>query len=156
MLVLPKNRVALWPALKYRAARGPAHRPPPRGVVHRVAVEGRRAGEPDRRPRAQPVEAVATAPFARELLERGLRREFWIVGPEYSDSEKEYRVLWNDVKRLGIPLDRPGSYDNPEAGRMVLSAFGGAYIVHRQEREATRRPRWAKVSPASSRRRRPS
>lgn len=129
MLVLPKNRVALWPALKYEPHEGQRIIHASR-ARHRVAVEGRRAGKSQTGGHELTVEAVATAPFARELLERGLRREFWIVGPEYSDSEKEYRVLWNDIKRLGIPLDKPGSYNNPEAGQMVLSAFNGAYIVH--------------------------
>jgi hypothetical protein len=63
-------------------------------------------------------------------LEAGLRREFWIIGPEYTDSEKEYRVLWNDVQRLSIPMDHPGSYNNPEGGQMVMSLWDGAFIVH--------------------------
>lgn len=64
------------------------------------------------------------------LRKRGLRRDYWIIGPTYSDSEKEFRVLWNTLDRLGIPLDRPGSYNNPESGQMRVSSLGGLFVVH--------------------------
>ena len=64
------------------------------------------------------------------LKAKGLRREYWIVGPTYSDSEKEFRVTWNALEGLGISLDRPGSYNNPESGQMRISALGGRFIVH--------------------------
>jgi hypothetical protein len=56
--------------------------------------------------------------------------EYWIVGPEYSDSEKEFRVLWSDLTRLGFPLDHPGSYNNPLGGDMHVSLWGGRFQVH--------------------------
>lgn len=66
-----------------------------------------------------------------ELLKsRGQRREYWIIGPTYSDSEKEFRVTWNALERLGIPLDRPGSYNNTESGQMRISSLGGLFVVH--------------------------
>jgi hypothetical protein len=64
------------------------------------------------------------------LLDLGLRREFWIVGPEYSDSEKEFRVLWNKTKAQEMPFDKPGSYNNPDSGQMVLSLWDGTTIFH--------------------------
>ncbi len=64
------------------------------------------------------------------LEETGQRREFWIVGPEYSDSEKEFRVFWNDCKKLDLPFDRPGTYNNPEAGDMSVSLWNGRFKVH--------------------------
>jgi hypothetical protein len=64
------------------------------------------------------------------LKRHGLRREYWIVGPTYSDSEKEFRVLWSALERLGVPLDRPGSYNNPESGQMRISSLGGLFVVH--------------------------
>lgn len=67
--------------------------------------------------------------LAPQLKERGARREFWIIGPEYSDSEKEFRVFWNDCKRLEIPMDKPGSYNNPDGGPMIVSAWEGAFRV---------------------------
>jgi hypothetical protein len=65
-----------------------------------------------------------------ELRAKGLRREYWIVGPTYSDSEKEFRVVWNALERLDVPLDHPGSYNNPESGQMRISALNGRFIVH--------------------------
>lgn len=65
-----------------------------------------------------------------ELDPHGKRMEYWIVGPEYSDSEKEFRVLWNDLKHLGMPLDKPGSYYDVNAGNMHVSLWGGRFQVH--------------------------
>lgn len=67
---------------------------------------------------------------AEELRRRGQRREYWIVGPTYSDAEKEFRVAWNALERLGVPLDRPGSYNNPESGQMRISSLNGLFVVH--------------------------
>lgn len=75
-------------------------------------------------------EALYTRRVMRQLLELGIRREFWIVGPEYSDSEKEFRVVWDDLKRLDYPLDRPGSYYNAEGGEMVITACEGRLVIH--------------------------
>lgn len=67
----------------------------------------------------------------QDLLERlGQRREYWIVGPEYSDSEKEFRVAWNGLSKLGFVFDSPGSYNNPLTGEMRISLFGGKFIIH--------------------------
>jgi hypothetical protein len=92
-------------------------------------VEGRRAGKSQSGGHELAVEALATYPFANELLAAGMRREFWVVGPEYTDSEKEFRVLWDDLKRLEVPFDR-GSYNLPDSGSMAVSLWGGAFIVH--------------------------
>lgn len=69
--------------------------------------------------------------FQRNMLQdMGKRHEYWIVGPEYSDSEKEFRVLYDDLKRLKMPFDRPGTYNNPLAGDMHISLWDGAFQVH--------------------------
>lgn len=56
--------------------------------------------------------------------------EYWIVGPEYSDAEKEFRVLHDTMKRLDMPFDRPGTYNDPLGGNMHISLWGGRYQVH--------------------------
>lgn len=58
------------------------------------------------------------------------RREYWIVGPEYSDAEKEFRVLYNGLRKLQVPFDKPGTYYNPLAGEMHISLWGGKFQVH--------------------------
>lgn len=99
---------------------------------HRVAAAGRRTGKSVIGGHELTLESFKTKALLKRLEESGLRREFWIVGPEYTDSEKEFRVLWNDLERLGAKdfFDKPGSYNNPESGEMVVSMFGGKYIVH--------------------------
>lgn len=96
----------------------------------RVVSAGRRLGKSEIGGHELVVEALATAPQADILLEAGKRREFWIVGPEYTDSEKEFRVLWNSLSAMKVPFDRPGSYNDPIGGSLHLSLWGGAFQVH--------------------------
>lgn len=97
---------------------------------NQVAAFGRRAGK------SQTGGNKLVPEYFRAMLEldvlkiKGLRREYWIVGPTYSDAEKEFRVTWNALERLGIPLDHPGSYNNPESGQMRIQALNGRFIVH--------------------------
>lgn len=64
------------------------------------------------------------------LKENDKRREYWIVGPEYSDAEKEFRVLYNSLTRMGVEFDHPGTYNNVLGGEMHISLWGGLYQVH--------------------------
>jgi hypothetical protein len=68
--------------------------------------------------------------MATHLKETGKRREFWIVGPEYSDSEKEFRAAYNGLSKLEVPFDKPGTYYNPHAADMVISLWGGTFLLH--------------------------
>jgi hypothetical protein len=63
------------------------------------------------------------------LESQGQQRRYWIVGPEYSDSEKEFRVLYNGLKRLDVPFDHPGTYNNTNTGDMHISLWDGAFRV---------------------------
>lgn len=97
---------------------------------NQVVSFGRRAGKSQTGGNKLVPEWFRTMLGAQELKARGQRREYWIVGPTYSDSEKEFRVCWNALERLGVPLDRPGSYNNPESGQMRISSLGGLFVVH--------------------------
>jgi len=97
---------------------------------NKVLALGRRAGKSQTGGRRLVPEAFRAWTEVDELEELGQRREYWIVGPEYSDSEKEFRTVWNELKRLGFEFDRPGSYNNPDSGDMVLSMFDRKFIVH--------------------------
>jgi hypothetical protein len=46
-----------------------------------------------------------------------------------TDSEKEFRVLYNTVKKFNLPMDKPGTYYNPHASDMQLSMFDGKFLV---------------------------
>jgi hypothetical protein len=73
-------------------------------------------------------EVFYTKPIANQLLIDGKKRVFWIVGPNYSDSEKEFRVIWNWCRKLEIPLDK-GSYNSPETGQMRISLWDNAMEI---------------------------
>lgn len=75
-------------------------------------------------------EAILTFGMQESLRQRKKRREFWIVGPEYSDAEKEFRVLYNELAALEMPFDKPGTYNNPLSGDMHISMFRGSFQVH--------------------------
>lgn len=96
----------------------------------KAVAAGRRFGKSDIGGHLLIPEFFLTYGMRAELEERMQRREFWIVGPEYSDAEKEFRVVWNHLKRLGVEFDRPGSYYNPESGELDLSCCKGRFQVH--------------------------
>src|SRR6516162_3902682 len=73
-------------------------------------------------------EAALTKQMATWLKEEGKRREFWSVGPNYSDSEKAFRVFGDICKRLEIPFDKPGAYYSLEVVDMVVSLCDVAFI----------------------------
>lgn len=94
-----------------------------------VASCGRRFGKSELGGHKLLPEAFLTYGMQEDLIERRKRREFWIVGPNYSDSEKEFRVLWNQLKALEVPFDR-GSGHNAINGYMHISLWGGLFQVH--------------------------
>jgi hypothetical protein len=65
-----------------------------------------------------------------DLSRTGRRAEFWIVGPEYDDAEKEFRVLYDTLKKLNAPFDTPGTYYSPAGGQLSISMYDGAFQVH--------------------------
>lgn len=119
---------ALWEQLGYRPneAQRAVHASSAR---HRVNVAGRRTGKSVGGGRELMPRAIEAYYLRRMLEQRGIRYECWIVGPNYTDSEKEFRVFWNDCRKLEMPFDKPGSYYNPK-GDMVVSLWDGRFIVH--------------------------
>ena len=97
---------------------------------HRVASCGRRFGKSDVGGHELVPEALFTYLQREELRRTMKRREFWIVGPEYTDAEKEFRVLYNELSRLEVPFDKPGTYNDPIGGNMHVSLWDGAFQVH--------------------------
>lgn len=97
---------------------------------NRVVAAGRRFGKSRIGGTELFPEALVTFQMRQYLEDVSQRREFWIVGPEYSDSEKEFRVLWDLIKRQDVPMDKPGSYNDPIGGSLHLSCFQGRFQVH--------------------------
>lgn len=73
-------------------------------------------------------EAFRARKMASWLEVEGKRLEFWSVGPQYSDSEKPFRVFYNTCKALELPFDKPGTYYSLEGGDMTVSLWDGAFI----------------------------
>jgi hypothetical protein len=131
MCATPAPWTLLWSTMSWTTGPTPGQTPVLRSRTRmRVVSAGRRFGKSSMGGHELTAEAVLTRYLAEWYREQGKRREFWIVGPEYTDSEKEFRVIWNNVKRLQIDMDRPGSYNNPEGGFMHLSLYDGAFQVH--------------------------
>lgn len=97
---------------------------------NKVVAAGRRAGKSQVGGHKLVPEAFRAWYELEELRSLRQRREYWIVGPEYSDAEKEFRVIWDALTQLGFDFDHPGSYNNPQSGEMRISLFSERYIVH--------------------------
>lgn len=102
------------------------------GLNHRfrLASCGRRFGKSQVGGHELTVAAFEAFAQRAQLSPKGQRHEYWIVGPEYSDAEKEFRVVYNDLQSLGIEFDHPGTYYSEGGGDMDISLFGGRFLVH--------------------------
>jgi len=118
----------LWRELGYRPnlAQRKVHRSRAR---HRVNCAGRRTGKSVSGGRELMPWAIMARHMKPMLDQIGVRAEYWIVGPNYTDSEKEFRVFYNDARRMGMPFDKPGTYYDPK-GNMSVSLWDGAFILH--------------------------
>jgi hypothetical protein len=123
------NKRSIFSSVGYKPHRGQSKIHNGR-ARHKASACGRRFGKSTIGGHELTVEALLTYTQKHWLQDQQKRREFWIVGPEYTDSEKEFRVLWNDLKRLKVPLDKPGSYNNPQSGEMMISLWDGTFVVH--------------------------
>lgn len=101
-------------------------------IRNRVVAAGRRFGKSEIGGHKLFQEALSTRLVKSRLEELQKRREFWVVGPSYTDSEKEFRIVWNELSKAGLReyFDKPGSYNNPEQGDMHISLWDGRFMVH--------------------------
>ncbi|WMI33107.1 terminase [Microbacterium phage RikSengupta] len=102
------------------------------GGRFRTTNAGRRTGKSNMGGHELAFEAMRMPGRLRveDLTRYGRRAEFWIVGPEYSDAEKEFRVLYDTLKKMNAEFDMPGTYYSPAGGQLSLSMFEGAFQVH--------------------------
>lgn len=125
-LVISKSR--LWPKVGYYPTRGQRqiHQATERFLV---SAAGRRFGKSTSHGMELLPEVYRTY-VQKDLLEdEGRRREFWIVGPQYTDSEKEFRAIYNSCKRLQMPFDKPGTYYDAHGGDLQMSLWGGKFLL---------------------------
>ena len=85
---------------------------------HRVLCNGRRWGKTLMG--AKEVEAMAFVKNRYGDPQRG-----WIVGPNYTDCEKEFRVIYNTLKSLGVDKLSSKFTNNVENGNMHIATNWG-------------------------------
>lgn len=124
--VIDKKKLFAKVAYAPNSAQRPVHECVERFIV---AAMGRRTGKSTSGGMDLLPEAYVSYLNRNLLAEQGIRREFWIVGPEYSDSEKEFRTFYNKAKKLRMPFDKPGTYYDPHGGDLQVSLWGGAFLL---------------------------
>jgi hypothetical protein len=82
-------------------------------IRHRVVPCGRRWGK-------TLFGGKEVEPSAFVVNHAGEPMQGWIVGPEYMDCEKEFRVIYNTFRSLDLHLTSPKFLNNREAGNMHI------------------------------------
>lgn len=94
---------------------------------HRVLVNGRRWGKT--LCGAKEAECMT---FIKNFL--GEPQRGWIIGPEYSDCEKEYRVIYDSLRKLGVDQVSNRFVNNAESGNMHIATKWGFDLQCRSAR----------------------
>lgn len=94
---------------------------------HRVLSNGRRWGKSMFG--GKEIEGLA---FLRNW--RGEPMRGWIIGPEYTDAEKEFRIIYNTFKALGIDTISSKFLSNVENGNMHIATNWGFDLQCRSAR----------------------
>jgi len=53
----------------------------------------------------------------------------WIVGPNYVDAEKEFRIIYDDMRRMGVDKDAIKFVKNADSGSLHIITSWGAEVV---------------------------
>lgn len=53
----------------------------------------------------------------------------WVVGPNYTDTEKEFRIIYDDLRKLGLDKTAIRFVNNGASGDMHLKLSNGAEII---------------------------
>lgn len=85
---------------------------------HRIICNGRRWGKT-----LLGGKEVETTAFIKNWLNEPMRG--WIIGPEYTDCEKEFRVVYNTFKKLGVDKVSSKFLNNTENGNMHITTAWG-------------------------------
>jgi hypothetical protein len=97
-----------------------------------VVAAGRRTGKSTAGGMELLPECYRAYMMKNALEDAGIRQEYWIVGPQYTDSEKEFRAFYNKAKFLQMPFDKPGTYYDARGGDMQVSLWGGKFLLKAQ------------------------
>lgn len=97
------------------------------GARHRVLVNGRRWGKT--LCGAKEAECMA---FVKNFL--GQPQIGWIIGPEYTDCEKEFRVIYDSLRKLGVDQVSTRFSNNVDSGNMHIQTKWGFDLQCRSAR----------------------
>lgn len=53
----------------------------------------------------------------------------WVVGPNYTDAEKEFRIIYDDMRKIGIDKDSIKFVNNADSGSMHIRTSWGAEVI---------------------------
>jgi hypothetical protein len=53
----------------------------------------------------------------------------WVVGPNYTDAEKEFRIIYDDMRALGVDRDAIRFVNNSDSGSLHIKTSWGAEVV---------------------------
>lgn len=53
----------------------------------------------------------------------------WIVGPNYTDAEKEFRIVYDTMRRIGVDKDAIRFVSNPDGGPLHIKTSWGAEVI---------------------------
>lgn len=96
---------------------------------HRVWCAGRRTGKSELGGHILLPPTFAARTLADEWRRKGKRREYWIVGDEYVTADKEFRVIWNLIRYLGIPMDKGSHHSIDGKDQSVISLWGNQFLI---------------------------
>lgn len=96
-------------------------------VRHRVLCNGRRWGKT-----LVGGKECETEAFVKNFLDEP--KMGWIIGPEYTDCEKEFRVIYDSFKKLGIDTISSKFLNNVENGNMRIKTNWGFDLQCRSAR----------------------
>lgn len=75
------------------------------------------------------VKALKGSPFMQFRHGKFVAPIGWVVGPNYTDTEKEFRIIYDDLRRLGLDKNALRFVNNPASGDMHLRLENGAEIL---------------------------
>lgn len=94
----------------------------------RVLANGRRWGK-------TLLGAKEVEPLAFVLNRRNEPQIVWIIGPEYDDCEKEFRVIYDDFRKLGVDSLSRRFTNNKDSGNMVIHTNWGFHLECRSAKD---------------------
>lgn len=53
----------------------------------------------------------------------------WVVGPNYTDAEKEFRIIYDDMRKLGVDRDCIRFVNNSDSGSLHIKTSWGSEVI---------------------------